>query len=145
MIGNQRLQRQFDGLLMMGILMPETCWAVSVRQSNKFYDWLLHLVGCFIQVPHIRTVFFNGIVKETTRPIFIQLLFTLWNVTKAIFELCHYFIQWAVWTVKYEASFVVFTRNSFMFNSCDNCYVLWSVEIGWRGWNILLAQQVSEE
>jgi len=33
--GNQRLQRQFDGLLMMGIVMPETCWAVSVRQSNK--------------------------------------------------------------------------------------------------------------
>jgi hypothetical protein len=25
--------------------MPETCWAVSVRQNNKFYDWLLHLVG----------------------------------------------------------------------------------------------------
>jgi len=49
--GNQRLQRQFDGLLMMmGIVMPETCWAVSVRQSNKFYDWLLHLVGCFIWV-----------------------------------------------------------------------------------------------
>jgi hypothetical protein len=23
--GNQRLQRQFDGLLMMGIIMPETC------------------------------------------------------------------------------------------------------------------------
>ena len=45
--GNQRLQRQFDGLLMMGIVMPETCWAVSVRQSNKFYDWLLHVVGCF--------------------------------------------------------------------------------------------------
>ena len=31
-------QRQFDGLLMMGIVMPETCCAVSVRQSNKFYD-----------------------------------------------------------------------------------------------------------
>ena len=44
---NQRLQRQFDGLLMVGIVMPETCWAVSVRQSNKIYDWLLHLVGCF--------------------------------------------------------------------------------------------------
>jgi hypothetical protein len=35
------------GLLMMGIIMPETFWAVSVRQSSKFYDWLLHLVGCF--------------------------------------------------------------------------------------------------
>ena len=23
--GNQRLQRQFDGLLMMGMIMPETC------------------------------------------------------------------------------------------------------------------------
>ena len=45
--GNQRLQRRFDGLLMMGMVMPETCWAVSVRQSDKFYDWLLHLVGCF--------------------------------------------------------------------------------------------------
>ena len=39
-----------SGLLMMGIV-TETCWAVSVRQSNKhFYDWLLHLVGCFIWV-----------------------------------------------------------------------------------------------
>ena len=46
MIENQRLQRQFDGLLMMGIVMPETCRAVSVRQTNKIYDWLLHLVGC---------------------------------------------------------------------------------------------------
>jgi hypothetical protein len=32
--GNQRLQRQLDGLLMMGIVMLE-CWAVSVRQSNN--------------------------------------------------------------------------------------------------------------
>jgi len=47
--GNQKLQRQFDGLLMMGIVMPKICWAVIVRQGNKFYDWLLHLVGCFIQ------------------------------------------------------------------------------------------------
>jgi len=36
--GNQRLQRQFDELLMMGIVMPETYRALSVRQSNKFYD-----------------------------------------------------------------------------------------------------------
>jgi hypothetical protein len=48
--GNQRLQRQFDRLLMMGIVMPETCWAISVQQGNKFYDCLLHLVGCFIRV-----------------------------------------------------------------------------------------------
>jgi hypothetical protein len=37
------------GLLMMGIIMPETCWAASTRQSNKFYVRLLHLVGCFIE------------------------------------------------------------------------------------------------
>jgi hypothetical protein len=42
------MQRQFDGLLMIGIVMRETCWAVSVRQGNKFYDWLMHVVGCFI-------------------------------------------------------------------------------------------------
>jgi hypothetical protein len=47
--GNQRLQRQFDGLLMMGIVMPETCWAVSVRQSNKILrlivasSWVFYL------------------------------------------------------------------------------------------------------
>ena len=47
--GNQRLQRQFDGLLMMGIVMPETCWAVSVRQRNKFLrlivasSWVFYL------------------------------------------------------------------------------------------------------
>ena len=34
--GNQRLQWQFDGLLMMDIVMPETCWAVkiSILKSN---------------------------------------------------------------------------------------------------------------
>ena len=47
--GNQRPQRQFDGLLMMGIVMPETCWAVSVRQSNKILrlivapSWVFYL------------------------------------------------------------------------------------------------------
>ena len=47
--GNQRLQRQFDGLLMMGIIMPETCWAVSVRQGNKILrlivvsSWVFYL------------------------------------------------------------------------------------------------------
>jgi hypothetical protein len=49
MIENQRLQRQFDGPLMMGIVMPETCWAVSVRQSNKILrlivasSWVFYL------------------------------------------------------------------------------------------------------
>ena len=60
--GNQRLRRQFDGLLMMDIVMPETCWAVSVRQSNKFYDWLLHLVGCFIWVFCLRLYTKNFLV-----------------------------------------------------------------------------------
>ena len=47
--GNQTLQRQFDGLLMMGIIMPETCWAVSVWQSNKILrlivasSWVFYL------------------------------------------------------------------------------------------------------
>jgi hypothetical protein len=47
--GNQRLQRQFDGLLMMGIVMPETCWAVSVQQSSKILrlivasSWVFYL------------------------------------------------------------------------------------------------------
>jgi len=46
---NQRLQRQFDGLLMMGIIMPETCSAVSVWQSNKILglivasSWVFYL------------------------------------------------------------------------------------------------------
>jgi hypothetical protein len=52
MIGNQRLQRQFHGLLMMGIVMPETCWAVSVRQSNNILrlivasSWVFYLTKC---------------------------------------------------------------------------------------------------
>jgi hypothetical protein len=47
--GNQRLQRQFDGLLMMGMVMPETCWAVSVQQINKILrlivasSWVFYL------------------------------------------------------------------------------------------------------
>jgi hypothetical protein len=47
--GNKRLQRQFDGLLMMGIIMPETCSAVSVRQRNKILrlviasSWVFYL------------------------------------------------------------------------------------------------------
>jgi hypothetical protein len=47
--GNQRLQRQFDGLLIMGIIMPETCWTVSVRQSNTILrlivtsSWVFYL------------------------------------------------------------------------------------------------------
>jgi multidrug transporter EmrE-like cation transporter len=49
-IGNQKLQRQFNGLLKMGVVMPETCWATYVKQDNKFYNLLVHLVGCFVRV-----------------------------------------------------------------------------------------------
>jgi hypothetical protein len=35
-------------LLIMGTIVPETCWATYMWLSNKCYDWLLHLVGCFI-------------------------------------------------------------------------------------------------
>jgi hypothetical protein len=28
------------GLLMMGRMLPETCWAASMRLSNKFYNWV---------------------------------------------------------------------------------------------------------
>jgi hypothetical protein len=37
-------------LLMMGMRIPETCWAVSKRQVNKL-EKLLHLVGWFIWIP----------------------------------------------------------------------------------------------
>ena len=49
MVENQRLQRQFDGLLLMDIVMPEICWAVSVRQNNKILrlivasSWVFYL------------------------------------------------------------------------------------------------------
>ena len=48
--GKKRLQQQFDRLLMMGIVMPETCSAVSVRQSNKILrlivapSWVFYLI-----------------------------------------------------------------------------------------------------
>jgi hypothetical protein len=70
--GNQRLQWQFDGLLMMGIVMFETCWAVSVRQINNFYDWLLHLVGYFIW--GISSCPVNWRWKQSTRVVFVKLL-----------------------------------------------------------------------
>jgi len=50
--GNQRLQRQFDGFLMMGIIMAETCWPVSVQQSKKILQlivtssWVFYLITC---------------------------------------------------------------------------------------------------
>ena len=55
MIGNQRLQQQFDGILMMDIIMPETCWAVSVRQSNKIL-WLIVASSWGFHLRHIYEV-----------------------------------------------------------------------------------------
>jgi hypothetical protein len=50
--GNHTVTRcckgSWRGLLMMGTTVPETCWAVSTQQSNK-YKIDLHLVGCFIE------------------------------------------------------------------------------------------------
>jgi len=60
--GNQRMQRQFDGLLMMGILMPETCWAVYVRQSNKILRLIVASSWVFyLSLPTVSNIllFFN--------------------------------------------------------------------------------------
>jgi hypothetical protein len=37
-------------LLMMGTMVPETCWAASMWLRNECYNWLLHLVGCFVWI-----------------------------------------------------------------------------------------------
>jgi len=43
-----------DGLLMMDIIMPETCWAVSARKSNKILrlivasSWVFYLSACLV-------------------------------------------------------------------------------------------------
>jgi len=66
--GNQRLQGQFDGLLMMGIVMPETCWAVSVRQGNKILQLIVASSWVFL---------FEWLkMHETTNPkMFISILY----------------------------------------------------------------------
>jgi len=83
--GNQRLQRQFDGLLMMGILMPETCWAVSVRQSNKVLrlivtsSWVFYLSQLYM----FRAMF-SPIISSTW--LYLQHLVIFTNVAAG---LCH--------------------------------------------------------
>jgi hypothetical protein len=73
--GNQRLQRQFDGLLMMGTIMPETCWAVSVRQSNKILrlivasSWVFYLSDWRCTEPQtLQNIFF--LLVLSSHPIF---------------------------------------------------------------------------
>jgi hypothetical protein len=62
--GNQRLQRQFDGLLMMGIIMPETCWAV--QQSNKILrliaasSWVFYLSDRRCTEPQTLNIYDNA-------------------------------------------------------------------------------------
>jgi len=90
--GNQRLQRQFDGLLMMDIIMPETCWAVSVRQSNKILrlivasSWVFYLrdsififasrfvtYGAFLNnVLHSRNVLYSRFPTKILHPLRIS-------------------------------------------------------------------------
>jgi hypothetical protein len=45
-------------LLMMDITMPETCWAASMRLSNKFYDWLFASGWVFLfECPLLSSIF----------------------------------------------------------------------------------------
>jgi hypothetical protein len=114
--GNQRLQQQLDGLLMMGIVMPETCWAVSVRQGNGFYDWLLHLVGCFIRVCVCVCVFFFEGAWGTDPP---MICLSLQNTAFGIFfffvtEICPLFYRIFLYTAEltqdnfYNTSSIIF-------------------------------------
>jgi hypothetical protein len=94
--GNQRLQRQFYVLLMMGIVMPETCWAVSVQQGNKFYDCLLHLVGCFVRGIHVTLWVQNSVCvsfeHSTICPNFTKFLQLLY-ITACLNTLLSNFLQ----------------------------------------------------
>ena len=40
-----------DKLLMMGMWMPETCWAVFKRQAKILRDWCIWLVDLFEYKP----------------------------------------------------------------------------------------------
>jgi hypothetical protein len=45
--GKPEMATEVDKLLMMGMRMPETCWAVLKRQAIKLRDWCLWLVDLF--------------------------------------------------------------------------------------------------
>jgi hypothetical protein len=49
------------------IIMPETCWAASKWLSNKFYNWLLHLVVCFIWMMYVIIYLHDGRWLNHTR------------------------------------------------------------------------------
>jgi hypothetical protein len=53
--GNRRLRLQLKELLMMGKIMPETCWAASLWLSNKFYDRFICWMFC-LNALHIVTI-----------------------------------------------------------------------------------------
>jgi hypothetical protein len=79
-VGFLVLQRRFDGFLMMGIVMPETCSAVSVRQSNKILrltvasSWVFYLSDRRCAEPQTLNTFFNLFKKPTIRLYFKPLL-----------------------------------------------------------------------
>jgi hypothetical protein len=60
----------FKGLLIMGIVMPETFWAASIRQSTKFYDWLLHLVGVLFEWLKMHGIT-NPKFKKSTKSLYL--------------------------------------------------------------------------
>jgi hypothetical protein len=89
---NQRLQRQYDGLLMMGIVMPETCWAVSVRQSNKILrlivasSWVFYLKDLPLFILCSDNVFF---IYKTNICIYVIQNSTLSVCSTYVFRLLH--------------------------------------------------------
>jgi len=112
--GNQRLQRHFDGLLMMGIIMPETCWAVSVRQSNKILrlivtsSWVFYLSHW----PLFETCFpgTSFPVSETCRgplalPIFQRVIFYFGGIWNRVFTLTNH-VRWMIWRKSSARKFV---------------------------------------
>jgi hypothetical protein len=76
-------------LLMMGIIMPETCWAASMQLNNKFYDWLLHLVVCFIWI--LRLYF---CLRYPT---------LIWHIF-CVVSYCH---LWAIWLYQIILRFII--------------------------------------
>jgi len=69
-------KRQFDGLLMMGTVMPETCWAVSVWQSNKILrlivasSWVFYMSDCniYCMVSSIKDLWpDDGLIEESLK------------------------------------------------------------------------------
>ena len=105
--GNQRLQRQFDGFLTMGTIMPETCWAVSVRRRNKILRlivasswvfWVTNFCICItLQV-------FYAIINTILRNLFLYLWACDWYWPGSLVILIWWRLSkcvcWESWTIK---------------------------------------------